>query len=170
MFIKKIDKSNPKKGKVYFTYRLCESYRIDNKVRHRSILNLGKLEDVPPEYHKLLCDRIEQKLKGINLLFTNIPDVVEKNAEYYYRRILREKLPDTPDAAATPEKEGYKPVIQSVDVKSIENEDSRTFGCEWLCKQMADRCGLSAFLSCLTDNHRMSDLMLTEIICRMVHP
>jgi hypothetical protein len=87
MFIKKIDKSNPKKGKVYFTYRLCESYRIDNKVRHRSILNLGKLEDVPPEYHKLLCDRIEQKLKGVNLLFANIPDAVEKNAEYYYRRI-----------------------------------------------------------------------------------
>jgi hypothetical protein len=31
------------------------------------------MEDVPPEYHKLLCDRIEQKLKGINLLFANIP-------------------------------------------------------------------------------------------------
>jgi hypothetical protein len=47
MFIKKIDKNNPKKGKIYFTYRLCESYRIDNKVRHRSILNLGNLGDVP---------------------------------------------------------------------------------------------------------------------------
>jgi hypothetical protein len=46
MFVKKIDKSNPKKGRVYFTYRLCESYRIDNKVRHRSILNLGNLGDV----------------------------------------------------------------------------------------------------------------------------
>jgi hypothetical protein len=88
VFIKKIDKSNSKKGRVYFTYRLCESYRIDNKVRHRSILNLGNLEDVPCKYHKLLCDRIEQKLKRENLLFANIPDVVEKNAEYYYRRIL----------------------------------------------------------------------------------
>jgi hypothetical protein len=78
VFIKKIDKSNPKKDRVYFTYRLYESYRIDNKVRHRSIPNPGKLEDVPPEYHKLLCDRIEQKLKGVNLLFANIPDAVEK--------------------------------------------------------------------------------------------
>jgi hypothetical protein len=59
MFIKKIDKSNPKKGRVYFTCRLRESYRIDNKERHRSILNPGRLEDVPREYHKLLCDRVE---------------------------------------------------------------------------------------------------------------
>jgi hypothetical protein len=59
MFIKKIDKNNPKKGSVYFTYLLCESYRIDNKVCHFNILNLEKLEDVPLEYHKILCDRIE---------------------------------------------------------------------------------------------------------------
>jgi hypothetical protein len=78
MFINKIDKSNPKKDRVYFTYRLCESYRIDNKVCHRSIPNPGKMEDVPSEYLKLLCDRTEQKLKGINLLFANIPDAVEK--------------------------------------------------------------------------------------------
>ncbi|MDR2027060.1 MAG: IS1634 family transposase [Prevotellaceae bacterium] len=171
MFIKKIDKSNPKKGKVYFTYRLCESYRIDNKVRHRSILNLGNLGDVPHKYHKLLCDRIEQKLKGENLLFANIPDVVEKNAEYYYRRILGEKLLDThPVTAITSEKAEYTPDIQKVDVKSIENEDSRTFGCEWIGKQMADRCGLTNFLSHLTDKPRTVQLMLAEIICRMAHP
>jgi transposase len=170
MFIKKIDKSNPKKGRVYFTYRLCESYRIDSKVRHRSILNLGNLGDVPHKYHKLLCDRIEQKLKGENLCFANIPDVVEKHAEYCYRRILMEKLLDAPVPAITPENEDYTTDIQRVDVKSVENEDSRTFGCEWMAKQMADRCGLTDFLSQLTDNHRMAQLMLAEIICRMAHP
>ncbi|MDR0713667.1 MAG: hypothetical protein LBF89_05340 [Bacteroidales bacterium] len=55
-------------------------------------------------------------------------------------------------------------------MKSIENEDSRTFGCEWMAKQMADRCGLTDFLSQLTDNHRIAQLMLAEIICRMSHP
>jgi hypothetical protein len=170
MFIKKIDKSNPKKGKVYFTYRLCESYRIDNKVRHRSILNLGKLEDVPQEHHKMLCDRIEQKLKGVNLLFVNIPDAVEKNAEHFYRRILQKNLLDDPVSETAPEKEEYTPDLQRVDIKSLENEDSRTFGCEWLSRQIADSCGLTEFLSCLTKNERTSRLMLAEILCRMAHP
>jgi hypothetical protein len=170
MFIKKIDKSNPKKGKVYFTYRLCESYRIDNKVRHRTILNLGKLEDVPREQHKMLCDRIEQKLKGVNLLFVNIPDALEKNAELFYRRILRENLLDCPALERAPEKEEYTPDIQRVDIKSLENEDSRTFGCEWLGLQMADECGLTEFLLRLTKNERASRLMLAEILCRMAHP
>ena len=40
MFIKKIDKNSKKNGKGYFTYRLCESYRIDDRVRHRTILNV----------------------------------------------------------------------------------------------------------------------------------
>ena len=64
MFIKKIDKSSSKTGKSYFTYRLCESYRIDNKVRHRNILNVGKLENIRKEDFKILCDRIKQKVKG----------------------------------------------------------------------------------------------------------
>lgn len=170
MFIKKIDKSNPKKGKVYFTYRLCESYRIDNKVRHRSILNLGRMEDVPHEYHKLLCDRVEQKLKGENLLFANIPDKVEKTAEYIYRRIIKEKLLDIAVPTPDPEQKEYTPDIQKVDVNSLENEDSRTFGCEWVSKQMSDSCGLTDFLFRIAGNHRMAQLMLSEIICRMAHP
>jgi transposase len=36
--------------------------------------------------------------------------------------------------------------------------------------QMAERCGLTDFLSRLTDNPRMACLMLAEIICRMAHP
>jgi hypothetical protein len=170
MFIKKIDKSNLKKGRVYFTYRLCESYRIDNKVRHRTILNLGKLEDVPHEQHKLLCDRIEQKLKGVNPLFAGVSEAVEKNAEYIYRRIVKEKLLDHTVPATVSEQAAHIPDIQKVDVNSLENEDSRTFGGEWLSKQMSDSCGLTGFLSHLTDSQRMAQLMLSEIICRMVHP
>ena len=80
MFIKKIDKNSIKTGKSYYTYRLCESYRIDNKVRHRTILNVGKLENIRKEDFKLLSDRVEQKVKVVNPLFSNTPDNVEKEA------------------------------------------------------------------------------------------
>ena len=82
MFIKKIDKNNLKTGKKYYTYRLCESYRIENKVRHRNIMNIGLLEGIRKEDFKLLCDRIEQKIKGITVLFLSVPQEVEKSGIY----------------------------------------------------------------------------------------
>ena len=117
MFIKRIDKSSKKSGKDYFTYRLCESYRIDNKVRHRTILNVGKLENLRKEDFKLLSDRIEQKVKGLNPLFSSLPEQVEKEAEFIYRRILNERLLDcTPD-----------PVSPAIDQspEAAENPDIR---------------------------------------------
>ena len=147
MFIKKIDKSNSKTGKTYYTYRLCEPYRIENKVRHRNILNPGLLEGIRKEDFKLLYDRIEQKVKGITVLFLSVPEAVEKEAEFIYRRILHEKLPGSKIETVTPEvkEEGVHADIRKVDVNSIENEDSRTFGGEWLSKQMLNACGLNGF-------------------------
>jgi len=172
MFIKRIDKSNKKTDHSYYTYRLCESYRIDNKVRHRNILNVGKLENIRKEDFKLLCDRVEQKVKGINPLFSNTPENVEKEAELIYRRILNEKLLDCTIAAASPTitEEPENPDIQKVDINSIHYEDSRTFGGEWLCSQMFDSCGLSDFLSQNIHNESLEKWIAVEIISRMIHP
>jgi transposase len=57
-----------------------------------------------------------------------------------------------------------------VDVNSIIYEDSRTFGGEWLSKQMLDVCGLSVFLSQNTGNEEKVKCMEAEIISRMIHP
>ena len=181
MFIKKIDKSSKKTGKNYFTYRLCESYRIDNKVRHRNILNVGKLDGIRKEDFKLLCDRVEQKVMGIIPLFNTLPENVEKEAEFIYRRILHEKLLDCATASVTPtspappvlpsiEDTEDNPDIRHVDINSITNEDSRSFGGEWLSKQMLDACGLSDYLSKNMVNEEMAKLISVEIISRMVHP
>jgi len=196
MFIKKVDKSSKKTGKSYYTYRLCESYRIDNKVRHRTIINVGKLENIRKEDFKLLCDRIEQKVKGVKLLFSNLPDNVEKEADLIYQRILKERLLDCKDNAVSlveyqePEKpkepeepkepEGAKEAeeledsenrdIRKVDINSIIHEDSRTFGGEWLSKQMLDGCGLSGFLSQTISNDLIEKRISAEIISRMIHP
>ena len=172
MFIKKIDKSSSKTGKNYFTYRLCESYRIDNKVRHRNILNVGKLEDIRKEDFKILCDRIEQKMKGVNLLFLSIPENVEKEAEFIYRRILNEKLLDCTAHSVSPvlEEERENLDIRKVDINSVTNEDSRSFGGEWLSKQMLDACGLSEFLLQNIDDEYIEKLIEIEIISRMIHP
>jgi len=173
MFIKKIDKNSKKTGRNYFTYRLCESYRIDNRVRHRNILNVGKLDGIRKEDFKLLCDRIEQKVRGINPLFPNLPENIEKEAEFLYRRILNEKLLDC-SAAHLPlpvlEDNSENTDIQKVDVNSITNEDSRSFGGEWLSGQMLDSSGLFHFISQNIDNEEIAKLISVEIISRMIHP
>ena len=172
MFIKKIEKNNSKTGRSYFTYRLCESYRIDGKVRHRNILNVGKLENIRKEDFKLLCDRIEQKVKGINILFSNLPHQIEKEATYIYRRILNEKLLDCTLhlEPVSREETSEDTEIQKVDINSIFNEDSRSFGGEWLSKQIIDDCGLSDFLSQNINNEVIEKHIEIEIISRMIHP
>jgi transposase len=172
MFIKRIDKSSSKTGKSYYTYRLCESYRIDTKVRHRNILNVGKLENIRKEDFKLLCDRVEQKVKGVNPLFSSLPDQVEKEAEFIYRRILNERLLDCTVNPVSPamEEEPENCDIRQVDINSILYEDSRTFGGEWLSQQMLEGCGLSGFLSQNIDNEEMVKWIAVQIISRMLHP
>jgi hypothetical protein len=172
MFIKKIDKTSSKTGKTYFTYRLCESYRIDDKVRHRSILNVGKLENIRREDFKLLCDRIEQKIRGINMLFNDCPEHIENEADRIYRRILSEKLLDcsTQSVPVMNGKMSESTDIQKVDVNSISNDDSRSFGGEWLCKQIFDDCGLPNLLSQEINNEVVEKHMAIEVISRMVHP
>ena len=46
MFLKQIIKKDKQGNKNYVYYRLCESYRIDNSVRHRTLCSLGTLEDL----------------------------------------------------------------------------------------------------------------------------
>jgi hypothetical protein len=173
MFIKKIDKSDKKTGKEYFTYRLCESYRIEDKVRHRNILNLGKLAGIPRDCHKLLCDRIEQKLKGMTLLFNNLPHGIEKEADSIYHQIVSGHLLDY--AVPSPQSDDFEAVVSTqdirlVDVNSIVNENSRTLGGEWLSLQMMEEAGLMEFLTSKATDTRTAQWMQAEIIARMVHP
>jgi len=161
-----------KTGKSYFTYRLCESYRIDNKVRHRNILNVGKLENIRKEDFKLLCDRVEQKVKGMNPLFFSVPEHIEKEAEFIYRRILHERLLDCTPVATSPstDVEVENTDIRQVDINSITHEDSRSFGGEWLSKQMLDNSGLTGFLSQHIADEEMEKWIAIELISRMIHP
>ena len=93
MFVKSADKKDVKTGKKYRYYKLCESYRIGNKTRHRSIFTIGKLEELKTsEERKLLADRIEQLLCGEQNLFSStIPPQIEKLARHFYGMIKREK-------------------------------------------------------------------------------
>src|ERR687890_747891 len=98
MFLKVIFKTN-KTGERIRTYRLCESYRRDNSVRHLTVLHLGSLEDLPEtDQKKALAVRINELVKqsysGKQDLFEPQDSIVEKLAQKYFAEIKEKKRLD----------------------------------------------------------------------------
>jgi hypothetical protein len=92
MFVKPLVKYNKSTKQRYNIYQLCESFRLDGRIRHRVIVGLGKLDDLPLEVQKkLLGKRIEELLtgqgNGLSLFKTN--ESVEKLAHYYLSKIKK---------------------------------------------------------------------------------
>ena len=122
MFIKTIPKTDHITGKTYNYYRLCESYRIGDKTRHRTILSLGTLEQLTEKKDfKLLADRIEQ-LVGGKLSIFSFPAVVERLAQKYYKQIIEGKLVDHVALPQTSKD------LRTVDLDSVAIENVREIG------------------------------------------
>jgi len=171
MFIKTIVKTDKKSGKRYDYYRLCEGYRIDDKVRHRTIISMGKLEGLDSkEDKKFLADLIESLIKGDRQLFSfEVKPEIEKYASLFANRIINEKLLDIKPQAepiALPEAS-----FENIDINSIKHEEVREIGSEWLCKQAMEQLN---FKELLTNNCGFSDsaanLSLAHIASRAVYP
>ena len=174
MFIKTITKTDQKTGKQYKYYRLCESYRINDKPRHRTIINMGKLEGVDSKQDKkLLADRIELLIKGEKQLFSfsQNPEI-ERYAQEFASRIIDEQLidvhPSLPDSKQTIDIEKD---YETVDVNSLEHEQAREIGAEWLCKQTLDRLGLKEFLTADCGfSETSANFSLMHLVSRAVYP
>jgi hypothetical protein len=174
MFIKTADKKEQATGKIYRYYKLCESYRIGDKTRHRTILVLGGLGEIQTDTDKkLLADRIEQYLTGANALFTvDTPSHIDIMARRFSSQIKRKGLAGSIKEQQSPSAQQQRPGkdIQRVDVSSIEMEDVREIGAEWLCKQTLERFGFGEFLEGLGWSKFQVDAALMHIISKSVFP
>ncbi|MFA5818763.1 MAG: hypothetical protein WC854_05740 [Bacteroidales bacterium] len=164
MFIKAIPKTDNTTGKSYNYYRLCESYRLGEKVRHRNILSLGALVELADKKNfKLLADRIEQLLGGKPSLFA-CPPLVEKLAQKFYSQIIEGKLVDRIPLSQTAKN------LQSVDLDSLAIENVREIGSEWMCYQAINQLGLRGYFEKSGFSAEDIDLSLMHIISRAVYP
>lgn len=97
MFIKPFPKYNKTTKERYTIYRLCESYRIDGYIRHRTIIGFGKLDELPEvDQKKQLAARIEEMLKyGPNRLdLKDVDSKVEGLARHFYTGIVKKRRYD----------------------------------------------------------------------------
>jgi transposase len=164
MFIKPFPKYNKTTKQRYTIYRLCESYRKDGCIRHRSIIGFGKLDELPEvNQKKQLAARIEEMLKyGTERL--NLGDVEEKVEEltrHFYGEIVKKQRYDVKTQAGE---------WETVDMGSMKNSDAREIGAEWLCKQAFDQLGINDFLIGQGWEESESCLAATHVISRAVYP
>lgn len=164
MFVKPLVKYNKTTKQRYNIYQLCESFRLDDRIRHRVIIGLGKLDELPgEEQKKLLGKRVEEMLTGQDnsLLLCDLDATVEKLAHYYYGEIKKKGRYDVGKRNND---------WQTVDLLTLKNKDGREIGAEWLCKQAFDQLGIARFLQ--NKDWKKDDISLAtaHIISRAVYP
>ena len=165
VFIKPISKyiSGSQEYKRY--YRLVESYRSGDSVRHHTILQLGSLEELGDiERIKQLGLRIESLVQesrsGIKEIFEPTDAKVEELARYYFGLIC--------DKGRLDVSRGYR--YEAVDTDTIENKEVREVGAEWLCAQTIERLGMAKFLTAQGWDEQAVNLSITHVISRACYP
>ncbi|MEI7543094.1 MAG: IS1634 family transposase [bacterium] len=163
MFIKVIFKKTDAVGGYTTQYRLCESYRTGNTVKHETLLHLGSLSNLKTvEQKKALGIRINELVKqartGIRSLF--IPDAkVEALAQSFFLQLQEKK------GVVNPAKD-----IQRIDMDNVRLEDFRELGTEWLCHQALGQLGVADLLEKEGWGEEQINLAVTHIISRAAYP
>ena len=169
MYIRATSQRNQKTGQSYTTHRLVESYRNQaGKVRQQTLLNLGAYFNFPKDKWKALADRIEEIRSGQNSLFDHDP-ILEKEAQRIARLVLR-KFSNPIDTPQKSQEETAPTDFQTVDINSINHQDTRKIGCEHVADYAAKQLELAQTLKGIGLNEKQSEIAVGSIIGRLVQP
>lgn len=171
MYIRK--SKERKSGKLYESYRLVESIRIDGKPRQRTVLNLGSEFSVPKDRHKELCGLIDEKLHLLNKATPLLEQ--ESDLDLIADSIVNKIVAKESDSQKSVEKETsqQKPTDPSyvpVDLDSLENSDVRSFGGEAVCLDMINQLHLPDKLREWGFNRKQRALAMGSIVSRLLKP
>ena len=148
-------------GAVYHTHRLVRSERDGNRVRQRTLLNLGRHFDVERDLWPLLCQRVEAVLDGQGDLFGDVPEAVETEAQRIAAQLLARGAAPADDAAGG---------VEAVAVDSLALARPRSAGVEHAALWALGELGLPALLESLGVNAALRDAALGSVVARMAQP
>ena len=84
MYIRRTAIKSRASGEPYYSHRLVESVRIEQRVHQRTVLNLGRHFEVPREQWAALAQRIEHLVGGQREL---VPDGLDVQWEMLAQRL-----------------------------------------------------------------------------------
>ncbi len=131
-------------GKHYFTFRLVRSQRVGDKVRQRTLLNLGSQFPIQRDHWRTLCQRIQRLLDPQpDLLPIECDPDVEAEAQRIAERLLLADPGTGPDPSQSTSRQ---PDFQCIDVDSLRLARPRSVGVEHAALWAADQLGLPDLL------------------------
>lgn len=168
MFIRQVKKRNASSGKIFYQYQLLQAARVGGKVKHQNILYLGSESILADKVaRKMTLDLLQTKIFGQSQLFAkDYPQEIVTLVESYYQKFLI-KYKDVPlDTALSLPPAESQAQMETIDVQSINIENSKTFGGEHLCSQVIEMLNLEQCFKSLNFSKSESTLAYISIIGR----
>jgi len=184
MFIRQTKTSTSTTGDAYYTFRFVTSERIGDKVRQKTVLNLGRSFSLPKEKWPELSSRIEEILSKQPSLFT-VSKSIEALAQRYAailiarrevepEEVSQPKQPVQDSPAATAGKAHTvsvaPPDFQRVDINSLELTQPRTVGVEHVGLDALNLLDFNAILEDAGLNRIQRISAIGSVIARMAEP
>lgn len=157
-------KTHTKGGKPAFSYRLSRSVRVGDKVRQETLLNLGVDYAVPKGQWRDVVLVTEVLLAGRRPMLP-VPAEVEAAAEDLVHRLRARGL-----APAAPERRGRERAVATVDLDTLEHDDTRTVGGERVCLAGLSELGFGELLHEQGVRGRDARVAVALVVAKMLHP
>lgn len=163
MYFKSSIRKHPETEKLSGYYRLVESYRnADNRVCHRTILNIGFMEDATPEQLNIIQKRLTEKYERKGSLFEPEEDsVVKKYVELLWQRIVDSKKFDITSV---------EKLTRMINADTMQHSNVREIGAEWMCYNTWNKLELTPLLLSAGFTEEQAKLAATQVISRAVYP
>jgi len=163
VFVRRTQTRRTEDGQPYFSHRLVHSERVGNRVRQRTLLNLGRHFDIPQAHWPLLCTRIEDVLSGQAPLVADCPPAVEREAQRIVAQLVARGTSGDATAAGTPD-------VQRVDVDSLRLVRPRSVGVEQVGLWALEQLQLPALLAELGVNGALRAAAAGALVGRLAQP
>ena len=164
LYFKSTIRKHPDTGRLSGYYRLVESYRNgDNRICHRTIVNVGFMEDAAPEQLNKIQKQLTEKFERKQPLFEQEEQdpVVKKYVEDLWQRIAASKTLDV---------QSVEKLSRMVNADTLQHSNVREIGAENICHTTWQKLQLTELLLAngFTDNQ--AALAATQVISRAVYP
>lgn len=182
MFIRRTKTRTTDSGEQYYSYRLVDTFRVANRIRQRTLLNLGIGFQLPREQWQALAQRIEQIVVGQHEVLLPLATEIEREAQNIAALLLKkyagsQLLLSPQKGEAEPSEVENKPTdpkdsrdICSIDLASLELMNSRSVGGEAVALSALQQVKLDEKLQALGFNRKQTSAAIGNIIGRMVQP
>jgi transposase len=157
-------RKHPQTEKLSGYYRLVESYRnADNRVCHRTILNVGFMEDVTTDQLNKIQKQLTERYERKQTLFEQVPDdpIVKNYVEELWHRIVASKKLDLTSV---------EKLSRMVNMDTLQHSNAREVGAENIAHQTWDKLQLTSLLLAHGFTQEQAQLAATQVISRAVYP